>query len=394
MHLGVTLPGACTFGLALVCLAGCPTGTSPPSQPPQPAAFYVGARPLGVVAAGGNVYSACEGGGALAVYGIDAGKLVKNLALAGGTPGALKTFLDRRQVLVQDTDNGVLEVLDAGSAVNLPGQHFATPPPVATQLLHTLPIGKGAARIALGDDNASVLSSAGKDDKVILFAFADDRTIAPKRTEFPIGPAATDGRARPIDLKGGQILTADLATRQISTIQTDTAQSKVLTTVGGVGPLAFGMVDGKAAYALVTDTAKDTLVIVDLANGQATTVGDLGKGIADMVIDQNITRAYLAMHDSNELAVVDYVTKTLVKRLAVGQKPSTVTLAAPVPNEVWVAGEGGTLSVIDGKAANPAVKATLPLGQGDHRLTFWSTKGFASNQTDGTLSIIDREAIL
>jgi DNA-binding beta-propeller fold protein YncE len=375
------------------CVVGCPSGTNPTSPGAQSTTTSIGGRPLEVAAAGGNVYVAGGSAGALDVYGIDAGKVINHLPLAGGTPGVLRLFLDRRQIAVQDTDNGLLEVIDAGTAVNRPGDVHLTPPPVAMQLLQTLPVGKGAGRLAFGENNTTVLSSAGNDDKVVLFTFADDRAKPPVRTEFTIGAADPTGQARPIDFKGGKILTFDFSKSALVSIQTGTTAVKTLATLGAVGPLSFGLVNGVPTTALAADSAHDSLVMVDLATGTPTTLTGLGKGIRAMAVDPDAGRVYLAMHDSDEIAVVDYVAKTLVARLPVGSHPTSVSLAPPVPRELWVSGEGGTLTVVDDKGEKPVVKATLPLGQGDHRMTFWSTKGFLSNQNDGTLSIVNRETL-
>jgi YVTN family beta-propeller protein len=109
-----------------------------------------------------------------------------------------------------------------------------------------------------------------------------------------------------------------------------------------------------------------------------------------MLMDPDNGRVWLAMYDSDEVAVVDYRTMALIKRIPVAHHPVNVALAPPVEGEIWVAGEDGGLSVLTAKTNDITLKATLQVGKGDHRMTLWGTKGYVSNQADGTLSTIER----
>jgi hypothetical protein len=88
--------------------------------------------------------------------------------------------------------------------------------------------------------------------------------------------------------------------------------------------------------------------------------------------------------------VVDYRAQALIAKLPVAHHPMTIALAPPVEGEIWVGGEDGNLTVLTAKTNDVTVKATLPIGKGDHRMTFWGTKGYISNQADGTLTTIER----
>lgn len=380
-------------------LAGC-QGTTPPAPAaatpgPTVTTTPVGDKILGITAAGANIYCACAG--FLDLYSVDSGQRVKRIDMAGAS-GLVRTFIDRRQVLVQDELKGELRVLDP----NVAGTNASGPSTgQAGTLLQTIAVGKGAATLAFGDGNQVVASSAGTDDKVLSFFFTDDRAAAPTKTEWPVGAPAADGRARPIDWKDGHLLTVDFATNALKLYGADMTAGKTLATLEKPGMVGLGTDVGKptivkgaseglATTAVAVDTARDAMVLVDLASNKQTTLTDLGKGARSMLMDPDNGRVWLAMYDSDEVAVVDYRTMALIKRIPVAHHPVSVALAPPVEGEIWVAGEDGDLSVLMAKTNDVTLKATLQVGKGDHRMTFWGTKGYVSNQADGTLTTIDR----
>jgi DNA-binding beta-propeller fold protein YncE len=392
----LTLAAATLLGAAI---AGCQGTSTPAPAAPTPGPTItttpVGDKILGITAAGGNIYCACAG--FVDLYSADSGQRVKRIDLGGAT-SKVRAFIDRRHVLVQDETKGELRVLDPDVAgTNSSGPSMVEP----GTLLQTIPVGKGAASLAFGDGNQVVASSAGTDDKVLSFFFTDDRAAAPKKTEWPVGSPAADGRARPLDWKDGRLLTVDFTSNALKLFSADAPAGKTLATLGQVGLVGLGTDVGKptivkgaseglATTAVGVDAARDAMVLVDLATSKATTLTDLGKGARSMLMDPDNGRVWLAMYDSDEVAVVDYRAMALIKRIPVAHHPVNVALAPPVEGEIWVAGEDGGLSVLTAKTNDITLKATLQVGKGDHRMTFWGTKGYVSNQADGTLTTIER----
>ncbi len=385
---------------AALALAACPAAPhGAQAGQPEPSAagagpvvtVALGDRPLGIAAAGGHLYCALEGTGTLAILDVATHQEVGRLALSAGTGGFVRTMLDRRQVLVLDAGAGQLLMLDAG--VHSQPSPGAASPPARGEVLHRLTVGTGEGRLALGDDNQSALVTTGSQDKAVLFAFQTDRGIRPSRTEIPLGTGQHPARPHPIDLKGGLVLAPSGASGEVQTIQLDSGARSALGSLGAIGSLALGTVEGKPQVALLGDVAKKELVLADLAKGSRTVLGSLEGDLVDIVVDPDKHWAFLAQTGSRELVVVDYAARTLLTRLQLAHAPASVALAPPVPGEVWAAGDDGALSVIDCTGALPLVKTTLQVGKGAHRMTFWGTRGYITNQDDGTMSVVDRIVI-
>ncbi|MDB5100248.1 MAG: cell surface protein [Cyanobacteria bacterium RYN_339] len=387
IHLGA----AVLMGTAL---AGCPaTAPVTPGFTPAPTVTttQVGDRFLGIAAAGGQLYCGCAN--YVDLFDTATNLRGKRVEVEGGTPGPVRTFIDRREVLVQDEARGELRVLDAAATAPTPQTVGVT--------LQTLPVGKGTGRLSLGDDNQTVASSAGQDRKVVSFFFTDDRGKAPARTEWEVGAPAADGQARPLDWKNSKLLTVDFSTNALKLFDGANLTGKTLTTLQTVGPVGLGTDVGKAVItkgasegvatvAIAIDKGKDALVLVDLATGKVSTLTGLGKGARQLLVDPDNGRAFVGMYDSDEVAVVDYRTQTVITRVPVAHHPMNLSVAPPTEGEIWVGGEDGALTVLDAKTNNVTVRNTLAIGKGDHHMTFWGTKGYVSNQADGTLNTIER----
>jgi DNA-binding beta-propeller fold protein YncE len=335
----LTFTAAALLGTAI---AGCQSAAiTPPAATPGPTitTTQVGDKLLGVAAAGGYVYCGCAN--FVDLFDTATGQRGKRLD-GEITVGPVRTFIDRREVLVQDEAKGELRVLDAA----------ATAPTLATVggFLQALPVGKGAGRLALGDDNQTVASSAGNDTKVVSFFFqSDNRAQAPARTEWEVGAPSADGQARPIDWKNSKLLTVDFASKGLKLFDKDNLKGKQLATLQAVGPVGIGTDVGKATIvkgasegvatvAMAIDKGQDALVLVDLATNEVKTLTGLGKGLRQLLVDPDNGRAFVGAYDSDEVAVVDYRTKSLLTKLAVAHHPMTIALAPPVEGEIWVGG--------------------------------------------------------
>lgn len=372
--------------IAVASLIGCAATTATTPTPPVSAAHTIALgdnqKPIGLLAAGGWLYAACSGTNGVTLLDTATAHDLHPFPLATGAPGFERTFLDRREVLVSDPVGGAIYVIDANADA-------ASPSPKLLQHLDTAP---GEARVAIMEDNNTIAATAGSSDQVYVFKFAEDRAQAPTKVTFPAGGAASDGRARPVDLQDRTLLVPDLSTGEVNTFQLGSTTKTKIATLRDVGPLAIGTVNGKAVAAVLTDKGANTIQVVDLESHQATTLADVGTGPANIALAPDDHRAFVTMTGSNEVAVVDYVAKTLVNRVPVGQRPSAISAAPPIPGEMWVANDDGTVSVLDGKADKPMVRATLAVGAGEHHITFWGQNGYVSNGTDGTLSILDRSS--
>jgi DNA-binding beta-propeller fold protein YncE len=169
----------------------------------------------------------------------------------------------------------------------------------------------------------------------------------------------------------------------------------------GAGPVAVGVSLGEARAALVADPATGTITTRDLPTGAQTALTGAGTGPADAAVDAESALAFFSMAGSNEVAVIDYIRRQVVTRLAVGAKPGRIDPAPPLPaagyrvlhgiggHELGVSNDAGaSVSVIDGQRL--MVRATLGVGQGAHAMAFTGAKAYVANAQDGTVSVIDR----
>lgn len=372
-----------SVALAIAYLVGCAAST-PPTGAQVGAQHTVSLgdnqKPLWLVAAGGWLYCSCPGAGGITLLDTETAHDLHPMPLSSGAPGYTRTFLDRRQVLVSDPIAGSLYVIDADAAAPSPAPH----------LLQHVDTGTGEARVAIMEDNNTMAATAANADRVYVLKFADDRSQAPSRVSFPVGAPAPDGRARPVDLKDRLVLVPNFATGDVETIQLGTSKVTTLTNVKDVSGVALGTRNGTATTAIILDHGNNAIVLVDLATNKVTTLTDVGKGPSSVDLSPETQRAFVSMADSNEVAVVDYGQKSVVTRIPVGKHPTWVQPAPPVPGEFWIANDDSTVSVIDGAADMPSLRATVNVGAGPHRITFWGNNGYVTNQADGTLSIVDR----
>lgn len=391
-------------GLMAGCVATSPAPVTPaPSAPAAPAlqAIDVGGAPVAIAAGGGLIYCAIEGSDTVTLLDTKDLNASQRFQVPGAAIAHLRAMLDRRQLLALAPATGELLVLDAGitlvaAPVAGPDGVLAptvAPPPPRPTLLQRLAIGKGVTTFALAEDNLAVLLGADETGSLELLTFAEDRKVAPFRVRLPLGGTPAAGLRSGVDFKFGTWIALDPPGTQLLSGGATPGTPRELAPLGAGGPVAIGTIDGKAAVAIAADAGRDAIVLVDLATGAVTTLAGAGSGPREITIDPDKHRAYVTMGGSDEVAVVDYQARTLLTKLPVGRAPNAISLAAPLPNEVWVTSEDDKLTVIEGLGATPRVKATLPLGKGAHRMTFWGTRGYVSNQSDRTVSVIERVTI-
>jgi YVTN family beta-propeller protein len=389
-----TLPLALAAAFALT---ACQTATSPvPNQaaggesakPALTAAkqIAVGKTPHGMGAAAGFVYNSNIGENTISVIDAATDAVVKTIPVENGTPGYVKAFHDGKTLLVTDTKQGKLMVFD-------PAQDH--------KLLQTIDVGPAPDKIRVDGDQ--VLVTLVGEAKAVLLTFEADRAKAPTRKDFAIG--AANGEHRDGAFDAGWIVTPNNADNNVSLI--NLATQAVTNVMGGnnPAPVGVGTTGGAAVAAIVGNTASNTLTVFDLPGGAATTIpGAVGLAPTDMAIDPELHRAYVTMAASNEVAVIDYLAKTLVGKVPTGSRPVHIYMAPVMPtaaapatpealsHELWVGNDSGdSVTIFDGVSLR--VKATVMTDKGHHKMAFSGAKGYVSNITANNVSVIDRTTL-
>lgn len=110
----------------------------------------------------------------------------------------------------------------------------------------------------------------------------------------------------------------------------------------------------------------------------------------DWVLSRDKRRGFVSLPDSNQIAVIDTATWTVVKELAVGPRPGRLALQ-PDGAYLWAAleGDGGGVAAVDTERLE--VAARIPTGAGRHDLAVSDDNRFlfVTNSEAGTMSVID-----
>lgn len=390
--------------LVAALLAGCPAtaglapgvpapGMSAAPSTPQLAALKqipVGKAPHGAGGAGGFIYNSDVGDARVSVIDAATDVVVTTIPFPGGAPGYVKAFHDEKAVMILDTKQNDLVVIDPAQ------QH---------KILQRVPIGIKPDKIRIDGDR--VLVSCAGEGKLVMLAFEADRAKAPGRTEFMIGTNGGDHRDAAI--AKGWLLAPNPGDNNVSVINLVSPTPQTLQAGNGPGPVGIGVSGETAVAAIVGNAASNSITVFELPGFTATTIEGVGLTPTDMQVDSELGRAYVTMAGSNELAVIDYRTKTLVGKVPTGARPVHIYMApvmpaaaamralldhpeAPVSHELWIGNDAGaSVTIVDGQSLR--VKATVSTGVGHHKMGFSGAKGYVSNITDNTVSVVDRTQV-
>lgn len=395
------------FGLCLALMA-CSAGTSTPGTsgtPSTPATgsatqglkaaktLTVGKSPHGMAGAGNFVYNSNTGDGNISVIDARTDEVVKTLTLTEGKPNYVKATHDGKYILVVNTDANRVHVYD-------PAKDHA--------LVHTVELGKGPDKVLLSDNDHFAFFSLTGEARIAGLDFSAGWDKAPQTLSWNTGAGAANGGGhRSLDAAGDWLLVPNAGDNDVSLVNRVTGEHKRLQDGNAPGPVALGTQNGQVVRVIVGNTASQTVSLFDPATGAKQTLDNVGQGPTEMAIVPELGRVFVTMASSNEVVVIDYVQQRVVGKVSVGKRPVHVYLppglvTASVQHEghdhdeaaqeVWVGNDqGDTVSIID--AQTLAVKATVAVGKGHHKMAFANGKGYVSNITDGTVSVIDRKAL-
>jgi YVTN family beta-propeller protein len=410
-----------TRGLAMafagtLLLPGCPNSSAVPGVVPSGAGtsatlalhaikqIPVGKTPHGMAAAGGFIYNANMGEGTISVIDSATDTVVKTVALANaGVPGPAQAFPDGKNVLILDTQNNLLLVID---------------PAQGHKIIQSVPLAQPPSNLTIDDDNKSVFVTTTGNQAYVL-TFDVDRTKTPTSKNFPVGASSAEGRSAGFSGDFGAV--PSNGDNNVQLINMDTGGVLNVSDGNQPQPVAIGKADDKGVAAIVGNFASSTVTIYQLPDGTKTTLTNVGLSPTDIALDADLHRAYLTMAGSNQVAVVDYLSRSVVGLVTVGDRPVHIEMApvlpgaaaaagtsttpaqaftlqhngapnAPLSHELWVGNDrSANVTVLDG--ATLRVKATIQAGNGHHKIAFALSKAYASNLTDNTVSVIDRIVI-
>ncbi|MCO5384235.1 MAG: PKD domain-containing protein [Methanosarcina barkeri] len=149
-------------------------------------------------------------------------------------------------------------------------------------------------------------------------------------------------------------------------------------------------ITGAVPFAYITNSANDTVSVIDMATNNVTTTVPVGSGPGGVAVTSDEKMVYVANSNDGTVSVIDTGTNTVISTVNIGTESGPTGVAVnPAGTKGYVVGNNGTVSVIDRATNN--VTATMPVGSGPGgvAITPDGTKVYVANSNDGTVSIID-----
>ncbi|MFN4149347.1 MAG: YncE family protein [Candidatus Sericytochromatia bacterium] len=389
------------FLLMLFILSGCNTNTPLNKNNPEikqsnqetsnvKKAFKVikvGKTPHGIWQSNGFIYNSNIGDGTVSVIDTNSDSIVKTIPFEDGKPGYIKSFHDGKNVLITDTVNGDLLVIDSMK------EH---------KILQKIFVGKSPDKIKISDDDKTVFISLVEEDKIISLKFDSDRSKAPEKKEIKVGNMLDESEHRSLALQDEWIATPNIADNDVSLINLNTGIEKRFKDGNNPSVVNIGSINNRASFLIVGNSSSNTVTIFDINSNDKKTLSDIGLSPTDGVTFEKLNRVFITMAGSNEVSVIDYDKKTLLTKIPVGKRPVHIYIVTNdshhgltikhddgVSDEttLWVGNDSGdSVTLID--PVTMKVKETISVGKGHHKMAFTNNKAYISNITDNSISVI------
>ncbi|MDR7667257.1 PKD domain-containing protein [Methanosarcina sp. Z-7115] len=149
-------------------------------------------------------------------------------------------------------------------------------------------------------------------------------------------------------------------------------------------------ITGAVPFAYITNSANDTISVIDMATNNVTTTVPVGSGPGGVAVTPDGTKVYVANSNDGTVSVIDTGTITVISTVNIGTESGLTGVAVnSAGTKVYVVGNNGTVSVIDTATNN--VTATVNVGSGSQGVAVDpdGLKVYVTNDGDGTVSVID-----
>ncbi|MBC7474782.1 MAG: hypothetical protein H7263_10865 [Candidatus Sericytochromatia bacterium] len=337
----------------------------------------VGKTPHGMAQAGGFIYNSNIGENTISVIDSKTDTVVKTITLVDGVSGYMRVFKDGKNVLVNDTKKGDLLVID---------------PLQDHKILQTIHVGSGPDKIRILDDDKTVLVSLTDEEKIIELTFEADRNKTPTKKELKVGKMPEGTEHRFLAVSNEWVAVPNIDDNDVSLVNLSTGVEKRLKDGNEPTVMDINVMNNKAENVVVGNTASNTITIFDINSDSKKTLTDVGLAPTDVVSYPRMNKTFITMSGSNDVAVIDYSTKTLLKRISIGKRPVHIYITNndKLNNpEIWVGNDDGdSVTVIDPEKME--VKTTISVGNGHHKMAFTNDKAYVSNINDNTITVINR----
>lgn len=337
----------------------------------------VGKTPHGMGQCQGFIYNSNIGDKTISIIDSKTDEVVKTITLLNdGVPGYAKAFHDDKNILVTDTKNGDLLVID---------------PLQEHKIIQTISVGKSPDKIRISEDDKTVYISLARENKVVSFTFEDDRTKTPIKKEFKVGNMTEKSEHRDLDILDDFLITTNIGDNDVSLVNISTGVEKKLKDGNEPNVVNLAKIDNKTSVAIVGNKASNTVTIFDINSDNKTVLSDVGLSPSESVVIDSLNTIFITMSGSNELIAIDYKTKKIIDKIKTKSRPVHVYSVKKKDgsHELWVGNDAGaSVTVINPKTLK--VIADIETGKGHHKMAFTNTKSYVSNITDNTITVINR----
>ncbi len=385
--------------LASLSLAACqapgqtPTTPNPSASasanPAVVATLKVGKSPHGMASAAGFVYNSNSAENTISVIDSKTDTVVKTLTLSEGKPNYVKAAHDNQHIFVLNTEAGKVHVF-------APAQDHA--------LVQTLDVGKGPDKIQISADDKKAWVSLTGEAAVAELDFSQGLNQPGTVKKITIGQGTPDGKGhRALALGQTSAVIPNPGDNDVSLVTLATGEQRRISAGNNPAVVAFGAWDNADRTLLIGNAASNSITLHHLETNISNTLQDVGQTPSDVAVVPGLTRAFFTISGSNQVSVIDYKAQRLVGKVDVGLRPVHIYLVSAdfqtqheghehAADELWVSNDGGdSVSVIDSQSL--AVKYTLAVGKGHHKMAFAGSKAYISNITDGSISVVDRSRL-
>lgn len=374
----------------------CQSPQTPSTHPVQPTAqasktattIAVGSSPHGIASADGFVYNVNSSMGTIAVIDTNRDEVVKLLTPPEGKAVDITASPDGKHLVVLNQLAGKLHVY-------APVQDH--------KLVQSIDVGKSPGKLLFSaDGNKAWVANSGEAQLVELdFSRGMDQTPALSRRATG-AIAASNTAARGLAINNSWSAITNSGDNTVSLFSLAGGEATNLT--AGNEPLVLGFAgQGADETLIIGNSASNTVTLYSLATKQAVTLTDVGLSPSNVIVVEELGRAFMTMSGSNEVTVLDYRQGKVLSRIPVGRRPvhiyaveTSFKTQANGDNhssqELWVSTDGES-SVVVLDPMQMKVKATHAVGRGHHKMAFWNQKAFISNMNDNTVSVIERTSV-
>lgn len=378
------------MGLAL--LVACQTAPtllsrsdSAPASAEMTSTIKTGRGAHDIAAAQGFIYNSHTDEETLSVIDSRQDKVVKTLTLKQGKPGYIKAFHNESHVLLLNPEAGLVHIID-------PKQEHA--------LIYSLSVGSGPNKVVISPDDKKAWISLTGEAAVTELDFSAGMDRPPTMRKLSVGKGSSNGHLdRSLALGSEWLAVFNPGDNDVSLFQTSGNELKIK---AGNNPsaLAFVGLEGNEQQLVIGNNASNTISFYDLVQKKIFTLTESYLAPTEVAVIPELKRVFVSLRGSNEVVALDVAQKKLLGRVKTGLRPGHIYLAPTQLRtlhtgeeqgpELWVANDSGdSVTVFDGQTL--AVKRTLAVGKGHHKMAFAGNQVYVSNITDGTVSVLKRD---